>query len=77
MLQIAIHGDDVLAAGMIETGCQPGSLTKLRRSLTTVTRLSTAAISRSMAKVWSAEPSSTSTISKVSPCASITTFRRS
>src|ERR1700693_5394413 len=33
VLQIAIHGDDVLAAGMIETGCQSGGLAKVPAQL--------------------------------------------
>src|ERR1035438_2481262 len=55
---------------------RPAVCPKLRRSLTTVTRLSTAAISRSKGNVPSMEPSSTSTISNVSPLASITDLSR-
>ena len=33
MLQVAIHGDDVFAAGMVETGRQAGGLAKIAAQL--------------------------------------------
>jgi len=33
VLQVAIHGDDVFPAGVIETSSEPGSLTKITAQL--------------------------------------------